>query len=633
MQLKILIVEDSATQAEHLRYILEEHGYQIAVARDGKQALVQLGPFQPALVLSDIIMPEMDGYQLCRAIKQDPQLQNIPVILLTSLGDPEDVIRGLESGADSFVVKPYDEDYLVSRIEFVIANRSAHIPDDSAGSVQLAFAGQSFNIHADRSQILNLLLSTYEAAVQRNLELARARDEARELNARVTRLQRITAALSEAVTAQQVEEIMVKQSVAAFGAEGGMLGLLDESGATIEIARGWGYSSEEMTPWQHLPLSTQVPMADAVRTGQPVWNESLKEIRDKCREAGLSSRDENESFTAVPLIAKGRTIGAIVLGFKEPHEFDANDQALALSLGQQCAQALERASLYESERRARETAEEAIHHRDEFIAIASHELKTPLTTIKGYSELLVQRGKESELTEQHLRMARSILQQSGRLEKMISLLLDISRLEKGQLALEWQQVDLNKLIRSVIDELEPTLRQHRLELASYDGELFVTGDELRLEQVLQNLVQNAIKYSPLGGLIRVELRKEDRMACISVSDQGIGIPKEEMQRLFTRCYRASNATTFHISGFGVGLYVVREIVRLHGGDISVESQETQGTTFAIRLPLERTGQETACQKPDISRPEIRQVQESGRRQLTKPRVSCFISGVFAHPAI
>ncbi len=111
------------------------------------------------------------------------------------------------------------------------------------------------------------------------------------------------------------------------------------------------------------------------------------------------------------------------------------------------------------------------------------------------------------------------------------------------------------------------------------------GDELRLEQVLQNLIQNAVKYSPLGGTVTITLGREGDMARFQVQDYGIGIPADELPRLFTRFYRARNAEAFHISGFGVGLYVVREIVRLHGGDIKVESEEGKGTAFTVLLPL------------------------------------------------
>lgn len=181
---KILIVEDSPTQAERLKYVLEQRRYTFAAARNGREALAIVERERPALVISDVVMPEMDGYQLCRALKQDERYKNIPVILLTSLTDPVDVVRGLECGADNFIFKPYAEEYLLSRIAYVLANRHLREAENALTQmgVEIFFAGRKFFITSDRLQILNLLLSTYETAVERNRQLASARDDLRHLN-------------------------------------------------------------------------------------------------------------------------------------------------------------------------------------------------------------------------------------------------------------------------------------------------------------------------------------------------------------------------------------------------------------------------------------------------------------------
>ncbi len=247
----------------------------------------------------------------------------------------------------------------------------------------------------------------------------------------------------------------------------------------------------------------------------------------------------------------------------------------------------ERTELLQREQDARAVAEAAVTIRDQFISIASHELKTPLTSIKGYADLLVLRGKEGQLDEQFQRMARTIEAQAGRLENMVGALLDISRIERGQLSLERQPVDLDRLIESLVEDMRPTLRRHPLAFQSEGAGLVVEGDETRLQQVFQNLLQNAVKYSPTGGPVIIRLYREDGNAKIAVMDKGIGIPEDELPKLFTRFHRARNAEAFHISGLGVGLYVVREVVRLHGGDIAAESHEGRGTTFTVALPLAR----------------------------------------------
>jgi signal transduction histidine kinase len=183
--LEILIVEDSPTQAEKLRYILEENNFRVVIACNGQKALEAMRARKPTLVITDINMPEMNGYELCRRIRTDGQLGDLPVILLTSLSDPEDVFKGLECGADNFITKPYDENNLLARIQYLLANVHLRKRETAQISMEVFIAGRRHVITSDRAQILNLLLSTYEAAVQKNRELAGARDDLARLNAQL----------------------------------------------------------------------------------------------------------------------------------------------------------------------------------------------------------------------------------------------------------------------------------------------------------------------------------------------------------------------------------------------------------------------------------------------------------------
>ena len=183
---KILIVEDSPTQAEQLRFMLENNNYRVSVARNGKEALEMMNQVQPGLIISDIVMPELDGYELCRRIKDHDEVCNIRIILLTSLSDPLDVIRGLECGADNFITKPYNEEYLISRIVYLLGNRYEPQVCASLPELKITFAGKEFGITSSRNQILDLLLSTYETAILKNKELIRARDELNALNHQLT---------------------------------------------------------------------------------------------------------------------------------------------------------------------------------------------------------------------------------------------------------------------------------------------------------------------------------------------------------------------------------------------------------------------------------------------------------------
>ncbi|MDC8758958.1 hybrid sensor histidine kinase/response regulator [Janthinobacterium fluminis] len=183
--IEILIVEDSPTQAERLRRLIQSAHYGARVAGNGQLALAAIRARKPQLVLSDIVMPEMNGYDLCRAIKSDTTLHDIPVILVTSLNDPKDIIRGIECGADNFVRKPYAEDYLLNRIGHMLMNQKLRKDSSVDVGIALYLGDQKHFINAGRQQILDLLISTYEQAVQVNAELQARERQVIELNMRL----------------------------------------------------------------------------------------------------------------------------------------------------------------------------------------------------------------------------------------------------------------------------------------------------------------------------------------------------------------------------------------------------------------------------------------------------------------
>jgi PAS domain S-box-containing protein len=171
--IEILVVEDSAIQAELLRRTLTHHGYSVQIAHHGAHALEMVRQRPPTLILSDIAMPVMDGYAMCHAIKSDPALQNIPIILLTALSDPEDIIRGLNAKADNYLTKPYDEATLLARIQHLLANQALRQDAKIQLGVEIFFSGKKHVIDSERRQILDLLISTFEDAVQQNRQLVK----------------------------------------------------------------------------------------------------------------------------------------------------------------------------------------------------------------------------------------------------------------------------------------------------------------------------------------------------------------------------------------------------------------------------------------------------------------------------
>ncbi len=210
---KILVVEDSRTQAEYLRHILENEGCRVTLAENGNVALEQIAIDRPSIVFTDIVMPEMDGYELCRRIKADTSMKNIPVILVTQLFDPADVIRGLEVGADDFIIKPFDAGSIRQRIATIIEKLQQPDPDGTPAALPITLGGKTVRIPSSRIQILNILLSTYAVAVSKNAELIEAQDRLATLN---EQLQQAVADLQQSnsrLTQENLERRRVQQAL------------------------------------------------------------------------------------------------------------------------------------------------------------------------------------------------------------------------------------------------------------------------------------------------------------------------------------------------------------------------------------------------------------------------------------
>ena len=247
--------------------------------------------------------------------------------------------------------------------------------------------------------------------------------------------------------------------------------------------------------------------------------------------------------------------------------------------------AQEREELLERERAARERAEAALRTRDDFLSIAAHELKTPVTSLRLAAEAMLRRlDRQGDLDPARVRQSLELVdEQSVKLSRLVSQLLDVSRLESGGLTLEPQPTDLAVLVRAAAATAQKDAPRHTITVEATEG-LVADVDELRVEQIVANLLDNAVRYSPDGGAVRVELRVAVAGAVeVAVTDRGLGIPREQRDRLFERFHQAHAVE--HRSGLGLSLHISRRLAELHGGTLRAEFPAEGGCRFVLALPV------------------------------------------------
>jgi len=361
-----------------------------------------------------------------------------------------------------------------------------------------------------------------------------------------------------------------------------------------------------------IPAVLERALKDVITKRRPL---RLNDADDLLRTNGKTS-DLVHCFLGTPILSAGRVLGWVYLLNKlDAEEFSEADERLAATLATQVAVAYENAVLYSSAQRhaselqmeiterkqaeearaemllreqaARADAEQANRTKDEFLATLSHELRTPLSAILGWSHL-VRTGK---LDEPQLSRAFETIERNARSQsQLIDDLLDVSRIITGKLQIEPRPVDLCAMIEGVLEGVRPAVETKKIQLETglEAAGSFVAGDANRLQQVFWNLLSNAIKFTPESGYVRVKASKVGTQVQVSVSDSGIGIASEFLPHIFDRFRQADGSTTRVHGGLGLGLSIVKHLVQLHEGQVTVESGgQNQGATFIVSLPLAR----------------------------------------------
>ncbi|HZU82544.1 MAG TPA: ATP-binding protein, partial [Polyangiaceae bacterium] len=380
---------------------------------------------------------------------------------------------------------------------------------------------------------------------------------------RLTRLVEVAAALSKTMTPDQVADVVIHMGLAALGARSGALLTLDDRvDEYVLVERSCDRASEPARSVR-LPADDESAIAVCARTGAPV---STGE--------GL----------CLPLLIRGRPIGALSFELSSDEALDDERCALFEATADQCAQALERARLYALEQLRREELERSNRLKDDFLGIVSHELRTPLSAILGWARML----KGGMVVGDARDRALAAIERNATLQaRLVDDLLDVSRIVSGKLELEANPVDLASVIDAAIDSVRPALLAKAIELrldVSRDG-VAVLGDARRLQQVVWNLLTNAIKFTPARGGIDLRLERAGALARIRVKDNGVGIPQDVLPHVFERFKQADCSATRQHGGLGLGLSIVRHVVEAHGGTATAFSEgEGKGAELVVELP-------------------------------------------------
>jgi len=485
----ILIVDDKRENILSLKKILEIHDFKVDTALSGEEALKKVLKNNYFLIILDVQMPGMDGFEVAEAISGTSKTRNIPIIFLSAVNTEKRFItKGYASGAIDYVTKPFEPDILILKV-------------------------RTFYTLNQQTQALNKIQQSLreEIGIRTKIQLE-LKEKNSELRSILETIPQIAFTAKPDGTIEFVNAHWYEYAVSPD----------DFPTAKDEeerIADKWKKAIETGEKME-LELCINKPGTDIYR-----WH-LLRAIPVK----------ENENIV--------KWVGTFT---------DIEEQKRALD------------------------------KKDEFISMASHELKTPLTSIKAYIHLLQSALQNGISNEESKLFVERTQKQVDKLHSLITDLLDISRIESGKLKFNKKWFNFKTMLHNTIETINQTYPSYKVHMDG-NNDIEVFGDEMRLEQVLINYLSNAIKYSPDCKDVYVTSTVNDRKLRVAVKDYGIGIPKENQAKIFDKFYRAED-TSNRFQGLGIGLYICSEIISRHNGTFAVESESGKGSTFYFTIPI------------------------------------------------
>ena len=561
----ILIAEDSPSQAELLKYILEKSDYRSRIARDGLEALAFIRENKPSLVVSDIVMPKMDGYELCKAIKSNDATKDIPVILLTSLSDAKEVIQGLSSGANSFITKPFNESTLLTNVKKILTEENVQDRNTSPFSVEIQFEGKKRFINSDQQSVINLMLNIYDGAIQQNAELVKTRDELRLLNERLESLveERTQDLLAETKVSQQIAE-QLKESELIFNQfmEHSPVYVFFKDAQTRSLKLSKNYEQMFGRPINEL-LGKNMNDLFPSDFAKKVIADDLKILNDG-KPAMLEEKLNGKYYNTIKFPIYVENKPTYLAGFT----IDITDHKLA----------------EEEIKRKNEQLQTVNAEKDKFYSIIAHDLKSPFNSILGYLDMLKENIRTYDIEKSEAMLG--IINTSA--QNTFSLLEDLliwAQSQSGKISFEPKELNFSDICLQVVKNLKQTADKKNITIhSSYGEEIAAYADADMLKIVLRNLISNAIKFTNKGGRIDIDAKKMDLGLTISVTDSGVGIVPEILANLFNFSQTNTTKGTDNEGGTGLGLSLCKEFVEKHGGRIWAESEVNRGSSFYFTLP-------------------------------------------------
>src|SRR4051812_134995 len=543
----ILVVDDLPEKLLVFSSILEELGQNLVTVRSGSDALREVLAREFAVILLDVNMPDIDGLETAKLIRQYKKSAHTPIIFITAYADEMQTAQGYSLGAVDYILSPVRPDVLRSKVKvfvelFQMQQRTRAMAEAEAARLAAEESNRRANFLAHASHELGASLDL-EQGMRRLLDLL----------------------------VPHVADV-----------------------AAVTVDRGGGQFATLSAPsTEYVPE----PLREALRS---VLADGL--VQQDAGGGGLTAT------LCHPLRIADRTIGAVALGYagRQPR-----DHVMLEELASRAAIALDHARLYSSLQRSREELEDASRRKDEFLAMLSHELRNPLAPIRNAVELMRRVGSP----EARLTMARDVIdRQVTQLARLVDELLDVSRISQGKIVLRKEPVELAKIVAHSVETVRPMVdvREQRLSVEVSAHPVWLMGDFARLSQVVANLLNNASKYTPEGGHLRLTATGGEGFATITVEDNGTGIEAELLPRVFELFVQGDRGLDRAQGGLGIGLTLVKRLVELHQGKVHAESPGPgKGASFRITLPSISAVQPLAApSKPEITSPQV-----YGRRVL------------------